>query len=155
MLLLFLLQTLQSFLFFIPAFAIQVYAGYLSPILGSFIIYISFIISNIILFIKLPKLEMVTKWFKQNQSIINQYILIFMIPIIPNLVKPYIAKHNHLSLKQFIQYITITNLPLILLSSIIGACIKYTLYRIATLLFTIYSLLFLISCFYLFIKTKR
>ena len=72
MLLLFLLQTLQSFVFFIPAFAIQVYAGYLNPILGPMIIYISFILSNLYLFKKLPKLQIVNKWFNQNHTIIHQ-----------------------------------------------------------------------------------
>ena len=152
MLLLFLLQTLQSFIFFIPSFAIQVYAGYLSPILGPFIIYISFILSNIILFTKLPKLKIVTTWFKQHPTIINQYLPIFIIPIIPNIIKPYIAKENHLSIKQFIYYLTITNVPIILLSTFLGTNLYYQNYTLSIVLFIVYILLVLVSSLYLFNK---
>ena len=96
-----------------------------------------------------------TKLMKRYQFLSKHHFMIYLIPTIPNLIKPYITKTNNYSFTQFLYTLSIASLPSILLSTLIGTCLKYQYYTYA-ILFAFLFLLFTISTYlYLFIKSKK
>lgn len=154
---LFLLQAIQIFLFLIPAFPIQITASLVYGFYkGTLIIYVSYLLTNILLYYGTQKENILfSKLIKRYQFLSKHHFMIYLIPTIPNLIKPYITKINNYSFTQFLYTLSIASLPSILLSTLIGTCLKYQYYAYA-ILFAFLFLLFTISTYlYLFIKSKK
>ena len=149
-----LLQILQSFLFFIPAFSIQIMAGFVyNFIQGTLIILFTFILSNLWLFKTLPNFQYLDKKLRKYPTL-NLY-LFFAIPIIPNILKPYIAKQKQMTTKNFITKLTYTNLPFIVISTLIGTSLLYKQYSFAIGLSLLYASSIVICFIFLYHKAKQ
>ena len=156
-LLLFLLQSLQIFLFFIPAFPIQITASLVYGFtFGTTIIYLSYFLTTLLLYYLIPKDTIVfEKLTKRYQYLYKHHFLLYLIPSIPTCIKPYITKIENYRFSQFLFTLSIAPLPSIVLATLIGTALKYQYYSFAILFAFLLILFTLCTYLYLFLKVKK
>ncbi|MDD6467294.1 MAG: VTT domain-containing protein [Erysipelotrichaceae bacterium] len=141
---LFFLQAIQVFLSFLPAFPIQIAFGMAYGLLvGTLLCFISYALTNLFFFLYLKrrytpqeieqKVHKKLRWFSflLNMNHKNHLIiLLYLIPLVPNILKPYISCYTQVSTKQYLILLTTSLVP-IFASVFIGTALVYQWYHIA------------------------
>lgn len=139
-----LLQFLQVFLSFLPAFPIQIASGMAYGMLwGTLFCFLGYAFANCLFFLYLkhkytpdtlqPIIQKKLRWFSFLLNMKNKkhlILILYFIPLIPNVLKPYISVSANLSFQQFFKLLASSLIPI--LSSVwIGVAIVHKWYPFA------------------------
>ena len=160
---LFLIQILQSFIFFIPAFPLQIASGIsYGFIISLLLLSLSSILANTLLYFLFENdnkfLEYLSKRFTklfQTQQPNKTIAILYSLPIAPTIVKPYLSQKYKIPYRSFLKISTFASIPSTSLSILIGSCIRYHLYILAIVFAILTALFTLGSSLYLYQQIQK